>query len=46
MSPLPPADDGPLLPWLLAALAPMPRTRVKQLLRFGRVSVNGYNRVA
>jgi 23S rRNA pseudouridine1911/1915/1917 synthase len=38
---LPPAADGPLLPWLLAALAPMPRTRVKQLLRFGRVTVNG-----
>lgn len=38
---LPPATDGPLLPWLLAALAPMPRTRVKQLLRFGRVTVNG-----
>ena len=38
---LPPAADGPLLPWLLAALAPMPRTRVKQLLRFGQVTVNG-----
>src|SRR5689334_3648996 len=38
---LPPAADGPLLPWLLAALAPMPRARVKQLLRFGRVTVNG-----
>jgi 23S rRNA pseudouridine1911/1915/1917 synthase len=38
---LPPAADGPLLPWLLAALAPTPRTRVKRLLRFGRVSVNG-----
>lgn len=41
MRPLPPAADGPLLPWLLAALAPTPRTRVKQLLRFGRVTVNG-----
>jgi len=41
MQVLPPAADGPLLPWLLAALAPMPRTRVKQLLQFGRVSVNG-----
>ena len=41
MHTLPPATDGPLLPWLLAALAPMPRTRVKQLLRFGRVTVNG-----
>src|SRR5437899_2340501 len=38
---LPPATDGQLLPWLLAALAPMPRTRVQQLLRFGRVTVNG-----
>jgi 23S rRNA pseudouridine1911/1915/1917 synthase len=41
MQVLTPAEDGPLLPWLLAALAPMPRTRVKQLLKFGRVSVNG-----
>jgi 23S rRNA pseudouridine1911/1915/1917 synthase len=41
MQALPPAADGPLLPWLLAALAPMPRTRVKQLLKFGLVSVNG-----
>ena len=38
---LPPATDGPLLPWLLAALAPTSRTRVKQLLRYGQVSVNG-----
>jgi 23S rRNA pseudouridine1911/1915/1917 synthase len=38
---LPLATDGLLLPWLLAALAPMSRTRVKQLLRFGQVSVNG-----
>ena len=38
---LPPAAAGPLLPWLLTALAPMPRTRVKQLLRFGQVTVNG-----
>lgn len=30
-----------LLPWLLAALAPMSRTRVKELLRTGRVCVNG-----
>ena len=28
-------------PWLLVALAPMNRTRVKQVLRSGRVSVNG-----
>jgi 23S rRNA pseudouridine1911/1915/1917 synthase len=41
MRALPPAADGPLLPWLLVALAPMPRTRVKQLLKFGQVSVNG-----
>lgn len=41
MRALPPATDGPLLPWLLAALAPMPRTRVKQLLKFGQVTVNG-----
>jgi 23S rRNA pseudouridine1911/1915/1917 synthase len=30
-----------LLAWLLDALRPMNRTRVKQLLRHGRVSVNG-----
>jgi 23S rRNA pseudouridine1911/1915/1917 synthase len=41
MPTLQPTNEGPLLPWLLAALAPMPRTRVKQLLRFGRVTVNG-----
>jgi 23S rRNA pseudouridine1911/1915/1917 synthase len=41
MRALPPATDGPLLPWLVAVLAPMPRTRVKQLLRFGQVTVNG-----
>jgi 23S rRNA pseudouridine1911/1915/1917 synthase len=33
--------DGPLLAWLLDALRPMSRTRVKQLLRHGRVFVNG-----
>ena len=33
--------DAELLPWLLAALAPMNRTRVKDLLRSGRVLVNG-----
>jgi 23S rRNA pseudouridine1911/1915/1917 synthase len=32
---------GPLLAWLLDALRPMNRTRVKQLLRHGRVWVNG-----
>lgn len=37
----PPTAPGPLLPWLLATLAPMNRTRVKQLLQHGRVLVNG-----
>ncbi|MDY3562228.1 RluA family pseudouridine synthase [Gemmata sp. JC673] len=37
----PPASETPLLEFLLAALAPMNRTRVKQLLRSGRVVVNG-----
>jgi 23S rRNA pseudouridine1911/1915/1917 synthase len=37
----PPTTPGPLLPWLLAALAPMNRTRVKQILQHGRVHVNG-----
>src|SRR5438067_1047405 len=37
----PPSADAELLPWLLGALAPMNRTRVKQLLRSGRVHVNG-----
>jgi 23S rRNA pseudouridine1911/1915/1917 synthase len=32
---------GPLLAWLLDALKPMNRTRIKQLLRHGLVSVNG-----
>ncbi len=32
--------EAALLPWLLAALAPMNRTRVKELLRSGRVLVN------
>jgi 23S rRNA pseudouridine1911/1915/1917 synthase len=41
MRDLPPPEAGPLLPWLLAALAPMNRTRVKQLLQTGRVRVNG-----
>jgi 23S rRNA pseudouridine1911/1915/1917 synthase len=36
-----PTADAQLLEWLLAALAPMNRTRVKQLLRSGRVAVNG-----
>jgi 23S rRNA pseudouridine1911/1915/1917 synthase len=37
----PPTAAAPLLDWLLSALAPTNRTRVKQLLRSGRVSVNG-----
>ena len=40
--PLPtPTAPGPLLPWLLAALSPMNRTKVKQLLKHGCVAVNG-----
>lgn len=37
----PPTAAAPLLLWLLAALAPMNRTRVKEVLRSGRVEVNG-----
>jgi 23S rRNA pseudouridine1911/1915/1917 synthase len=37
----PPTADAPLLAWLIDALRPTNRTRVKQLLRHGRVSVNG-----
>lgn len=37
----PPTAPGPLLPWLVAALAPTNRTRVKQLLQHGRIVVNG-----
>lgn len=36
-----PTAETELLTWLLTALAPMNRTRVKQLLRSGRVTVNG-----
>lgn len=36
-----PTTEAPLLAWLLDALQPMNRTRVKQLLRHGRVAVNG-----
>ena len=36
-----PTAEGPLLAWLLDVLRPMNRTRVKQILRRGRVSVNG-----
>jgi 23S rRNA pseudouridine1911/1915/1917 synthase len=37
----PPAAAGELLAWLLVALQPTNRTRVKDLLRSGRVQVNG-----
>lgn len=37
----PPTADAELLAFLLGALAPMNRTRVKQVLRAGRVTVNG-----
>ncbi|MDB5312415.1 MAG: rluD 1 [Gemmataceae bacterium] len=37
----PPTAEGPLLDWLLDVLRPMNRTRVKQLLQHGSVSVNG-----
>jgi 23S rRNA pseudouridine1911/1915/1917 synthase len=37
----PPTEQVPLLPWLLSTLAPMNRTRVKEVLRSGRVEVNG-----
>jgi 23S rRNA pseudouridine1911/1915/1917 synthase len=36
-----PTAEAELLEWLLVALAPMNRTRVKQLLRSGRGTVNG-----
>jgi 23S rRNA pseudouridine1911/1915/1917 synthase len=36
-----PAIAGPLLTWLLSALKPMPRARVKQLLERGKIAVNG-----
>lgn len=38
---LPPADAGPLLEWLLRVLQPMSRTRIKQLLKYGQITVNG-----
>jgi 23S rRNA pseudouridine1911/1915/1917 synthase len=38
---VPTTSKAPLLAWLLVALAPMNRTRVKQLLGSGRVLVNG-----
>ena len=37
----PPTAEAELLEWLLVALAPTNRTRVKQVLRSGRVTVNG-----
>ena len=36
-----PPVTGPLLAWLLAALQPMPRARVKQLLHHGKITING-----
>ena len=40
--PLPaPTAETPLLAWLLDALAPMKRAKVKDLLRHGQVLVNG-----
>jgi 23S rRNA pseudouridine1911/1915/1917 synthase len=36
-----PTAEGPLLAWLVETLRPMSRTRVKELLRDGRVAVNG-----
>jgi 23S rRNA pseudouridine1911/1915/1917 synthase len=36
----PPQTQAELLPWLLECLQPMNRTRIKQLLRSGRVAVN------
>jgi len=37
-----PDHQQPLLPWLLETLgANMPRSRVRQLLQFGRIAVNG-----
>lgn len=36
-----PPGEEPLLLWLVKALAPMKRTRIKQLLQHGRVMVNG-----
>lgn len=38
---LPPAREGPLLEWLVQVMQPMPKTRVKQLLKFGQIAVNG-----
>jgi 23S rRNA pseudouridine1911/1915/1917 synthase len=36
-----PTAEAPLLAWLLEALRPMSRTGIKELLRDGRVAVNG-----
>jgi 23S rRNA pseudouridine1911/1915/1917 synthase len=38
------STPGPLLTWLLATLADSSRSRVKELLRSGRVFVNGHPR--
>jgi 23S rRNA pseudouridine1911/1915/1917 synthase len=37
----PPTTEAPLLAWLIDALRPASRTRVKEWLRDGRVAVNG-----
>jgi 23S rRNA pseudouridine1911/1915/1917 synthase len=36
-----PTTDAPLLAWLIEALRPMSRSRVKEWLRDGRISING-----
>ncbi len=36
-----PAEPTPLLAWLLESLKPMPRTRIKELLKNRRIVVNG-----
>jgi 23S rRNA pseudouridine1911/1915/1917 synthase len=36
-----PTETGPLLAWLIEALRPMSRSRVKQCLGQGRIAVNG-----
>jgi hypothetical protein len=38
---LPPPTEGPLLPWLVVALKPVSRTKVKEWLTAGRILVNG-----
>ena len=36
-----PPEERPLLPWLIEALKPMTRSRVKEWLRDGHIQVNG-----